>query len=147
MVKTSPSFNHNYFSKLRPLSIQWCCWCPLNLFISDILVRDYWMGLKYSTNEQRWKWSETDAEVMFFDWYPGEPNSDTENCVVFGDTISYRWADVRCLSTRNVLCELVKWPITDGRFYRRFVTDLKKSSNSIWPLTPYSTTDWTNTLS
>jgi hypothetical protein len=53
------------------------------------------------------KWSETNEDVTFFDWAPGEPNSNNENCAVFGDTIGYKWADVTCHSARNILCEMV----------------------------------------
>jgi hypothetical protein len=59
-----------------------------------------------SSAVEGWKWSETNEDVTFFDWAAGEPNRNYENCAVFGDTLGYRWADVRCHSARNILCEM-----------------------------------------
>lgn len=57
--------------------------------------------------EGKWKWYGTNVEVQFFDWYPNEATwSNDENCAVFGDTIGYTWADVRCYSGRKVVCEI-----------------------------------------
>jgi hypothetical protein len=70
-------------------------------------VADYWIGMTDETVEGVWKWYSNNEDVEYFDWGPTEPqNVNNEDCAVFGDTLDYQWADVKCATDRKALCEI-----------------------------------------
>jgi len=50
---------------------------------------------------------QTELPLDYVNWFFNEPNSpDTELCLAFYYIVNYEWADARCDSLLNAVCEI-----------------------------------------
>ena len=67
----------------------------------------YWIGVTDRRSEGRYSYNSdvSDANVDLGAWFRGEPNSNTENCVVL-QTSPGKWWDTSCSNKRPSICEM-----------------------------------------
>ena len=65
-----------------------------------------WIGI----NSKQWSWFYTSSgtELEFQNWYPGQPNTDSHDCVYWCTScLGGTWADTHCNQQRFFICEFV----------------------------------------
>ncbi|XP_073730766.1 uncharacterized protein [Misgurnus anguillicaudatus] len=71
-------------------------------FVKNAGIKQIWIGLSDSDEEDRWKWVDNSTLTSSF-WGPGEPNGGTrENCV---ESYPSEWNDINCNTALKWICE------------------------------------------
>ncbi|XP_052214657.1 perlucin-like protein [Dreissena polymorpha] len=68
-----------------------------------------WLGIENDAGNRTYRKHEHDkTELSYTYWDKGQPNIETEKCVIFGKLQEWRWSDVGCsqLVKHFVICEL-----------------------------------------
>ena len=66
----------------------------------------YWIGLNDIVQEGVYRWSSNNKLATYFNWTPGEPNAEIEDCIELGTAAGGRkWNDNLCTrTTMAALC-------------------------------------------
>jgi hypothetical protein len=117
-----------------------------NLFKTQKVANDIWIGVKYTNNKYKW---EDDSDLVFTNWEQGSPKNQTDHCVqLLSDENSFgKWSDVLCNRKNLVVCQkmqtwslsnlqklllnTIKNPFPIGFIYVQLPNE--KSPTEIWP--------------
>ncbi|KAL4236909.1 hypothetical protein ACF0H5_005295 [Mactra antiquata] len=65
--------------------------------VSELSAPKFWIGMYDGEQEGKWKWIDTNQDVKYFNWNPGEPNQGrAANCVAIFDNYDNNWVDEPC---------------------------------------------------
>jgi hypothetical protein len=117
-----------------------------NLFKTQKVANDIWIGVKYTNNKYKW---EGDSDLVFTNWEQGSPTNKTDYCVQMNsaETSFGKWSDVLCNRGNLVVCQkmqtwslshlqkillnTIKNPFPIGFIYVQLPKE--KSPSEIWP--------------
>lgn len=74
------------------------------------IKNNFWTSGTRSGNNKTFFWMESGKNLTFTNWNDGEPNShafyaEPEECLQLRFSGSWKWNDVACSYTYNVICE------------------------------------------
>ena len=81
----------------------------LQTFLGQFGRHDYWTSGRRDSSG-KYKWINNGNEIVYTNWYPGDPNGGHENCIAFignnNDSYNGKWGDYDCNADLNIFCEL-----------------------------------------
>ena len=99
----------------------------------NVNSRGCWIGLYHQDTESSWKWEDGSDLDYGFDssgnpttgvdpWWPGEPNSDGEDCIHIFENQQFNWNDAVCGDRNYPICNPTSSYAMSHTYYIFFMT-------------------------